>query len=241
MGLGAEHDGKFPETRWSLVKRIGGSDDPNREKALEEICTIYWPPVYAFLRASGETAHDAEDLTQAFFADFLSRDSFRSADPAKGRLRTYLLSCLKNFLIDEHRKSVRLKRGGGLRPLSLDSGEGEARCLNLATDTSNIDLIFDRQWAITLIENVMLRLRDRYQGPGKAAFYSSLNPYLRVDPDPGTLRSLAAEVDRPEGTIRVALHRLRRRFRDLLEEEVRATLAPGDDFEEEMRFLRSVI
>lgn len=235
---------RFPETRWTLLGRVGSDSDDETERtaALSDICAIYWPPIYAYIRSQGKSSHDAEDLTQEFLYQFVQGEQFSRADQNKGRLRSYLLAAVKNFLITEHRKASRQKRGSGVLPLSLDVGQGESRCLQIASSSDcEPDHIFDRQWATTLMSHVMDQLKSRYHKRDQAELFTKLSQYLRVEPRGESLQKLASELGQTDGALRVALHRLRQRFKTILHNEVRVTLAPGDDFEEEMRHLRSVI
>lgn len=236
------HDrSRFPETNWDLVKRAAGIDEKCCSVALSDLCSLYWPPIYAYIRSQGATAHDAEDLTQDFFSDFISKSFLVRADPDKGRLRSYLLKSVKHFLISEHRKGGRQKRGGGVKPLSLDVGEGEAHFYQIAADDPDPDRLYDRLWAATLMEQVMRRLRDRYQAKGTVETFDRMCRYIHNEPVNHDLRNLAAESSQSEATVRVALHRLRQRFKIILHEEVRATLGTGENLEEELHYLRSVV
>ncbi len=232
---------RFPETNWALVERAAGTDENDRSVALSDLCSLYWPPIYAYIRSQGAAPHDAEDLTQDFFSDFICNSPLARADPDKGRLRSYLLKSVKHFLISEHRKGVRQKRGGGVKPLSLDAGEGEARCHQIAADDPDPDRVYDRLWAATLMEQVMRRLRDRYEAKGNLKAFDRMCRYIRNEPVDNDLRNLAADFSQSEATVRVALHRLRQRFKAILREEVSATLGIGENLEEELRYLRSVV
>lgn len=231
----------FPSTRWTLIARISGGDPAEREAALAEVCALYWPPVYAFIRSQGHPPHDAEDLTQGFFATFLKRDHFSGRTRESGRLRSYVLSSVKHFLVSEARMAKRQKRGGGSRPLSLDAGEGEARCQTVeATDLRSPDLLFERQWAATLLENALLRLQENYRAKGKEPLFARLRPFLRTDEAPSPPCEIAAELGLSAAALRIALHRLRLKYQQCLLEEVTATLEEGEDPEEEVRYLRSL-
>lgn len=231
----------FPTTSWTLVSRIAEDDPAEREAALAEICTLYWPPVYAFIRSQGHSSHDTEDLTQGFFANFLKGDHFSGRNPEGGRLRSYLLSSVKHFLVSQARTAKSQKRGGGVRPLSLDEGEGEARCQPFeVADFRSPDLLFERQWAATVLENSLRRLQDTYRARGKETLFLELRPFLQNEEKLPPQTEAAAALNLSPEAFRIALHRLRLRYQQCLLDEVTATLEVGGSPEEEIRYLRSL-
>lgn len=237
------HEGKtsqrpFPTTEWSLIVRAGAEDPVERAKALTEICTHYWPPVYAFIRSQGYSPHDAEDLTQAFFGELLKRDDFAKADASRGRLRNYLLAAAKNQLHSARRDGRRLKRGGGVPVLSIDARDAEGRCLiPEPIDHFSPEKVFDRQWAITVLEQVVNALAARYEAKGQTRLFEALRPFITPTGCAPPQSQLARDLGMSDQALRVAIHRLRQRYGELLRETVRATLGREESVEEEIRHL----
>lgn len=237
------HEGKtsqrpFPTTQWSLIVRAGAEDPVEREKALTEICTHYWPPVYAFIRSQGYSPHDAEDLTQAFFEEFLDRNDFAKADANRGRLRNYLLTAAKNQLNSARRDGNRQKRGGGVPVFSIDARDAEGRCLiPEPIDDFSPEKVFDRQWAITVLEKVVTALAKRYEVKGQTRLFEALRPYITNTEIAPPQSRLAEDLGMTEQALRVAIHRLRQRYGELLRETVRATLGRDESIEDEVRHL----
>lgn len=230
----------FPETRWSLVLRAAESGNPDQHRALADLCALYWPPVYAYIRSQGHNPHDAEDLTQGFFASFLERESFSQTDPARGKLRSYLLASAKHHLASERRDAGRLKRGGGAFHFSIDATVGEARCAFVEpSDDLSPDRLFDRQWATTLLETVIVKVESSYREAGKAKLFEALRPFIQSGGDMNGLAGVARSLGMSENALRVAIHRLRQRYGKALRETVSDTLAEGEDPEVELRYLMS--
>ncbi|MCB1237546.1 MAG: sigma-70 family RNA polymerase sigma factor [Verrucomicrobiae bacterium] len=235
----------FHTTRWSMVLSARGERGGAEADlaALEQLCRQYWPPLYAFLRYRGLGPHDAEDLTQAFFANLLEKHWLRAADREKGRFRTFLLTALKRFQAKEWERARAQKRGGGQRLLSLDtegfetayvSGSGAEAALPAET-------LYDRRWALALLEAAMRRLREEYERAGKAAEYETLKPALTADRGGAPYADLAAELGIEPASARSSVHRLRRRFRDLFREEVAATVADPRDVDDEWRAMLAAL
>lgn len=230
-----EHADLFPNTRWTLVEEISGGGEA-AERALGELCAIYWQPVYAYARGSGLGPEDAEDLTQGFFCQLIGRDSLSKADAARGRLRCYLLHALKHFRIDQHRRGSARKRGGGLPPVPIDAAEAEQRLAGELADHRDPEKLFERRWALTLLEEAFARLEEEYVRSGNGALYGALRPVLVDGPDPRTTyATLASELGMTEGAVQVAVHRLRKRYRRALESVIAETVEDPDRVEEEMR------
>ena len=241
MDVGPGRQQSFPTTQWSLIVRAAAADSAEREAALAEICTRYWPPVYAFIRSRGQSPHDAEDLTQSFFEQLLRREDFAKMDAAHGRLRSYLLTAAKHFLASAQRRERTLKRGGAAVLRSLDVTEAEALCLiPEPADQVTPERIFERQWALTLMEAVVRELEARYTEKGQAALFAVLKPALLATeeyrPDAGVAEGLGLTVT----ALRVKLHRLRQRYAETLRKAVGATLGTEEDVEEEIRHLMTV-
>ena len=216
--------------------RANGGSPEERQRALADLCQLYWPPVYAFIRSGGHTPHDAEDLTQGFFAQFLRRQDFQKTDASRGRLRSYLLAAAKHYLSDERRKEGRQKRGGEVTILSFDAAEAESRCLMPADDMTS-ERVYVRQWATTLLENVIQRLEESYVRKEKGPLFEALKPFIMSGADTEKQAEIAKSLDMSDAAVRVAVHRLRQRYAVLLREAVSDTLGPNEDLETELREL----
>jgi RNA polymerase sigma factor (sigma-70 family) len=221
---------RFPLTRWSLVLRVGDTGDPaTAAAALAELCRMYWRPVYSFLRHRGNTSHDAEDLTQGFFAMLLDRGSLGTAEEAKGRLRSFLLVALKRFVAGQYRHQHALIRGGGAAHLPIDTNDAEDYYAAEPATNVTPDLLFERQWALTLLDVALAKLRGEYARAGRERVFEALEHRLSDDGDPASFASLAAQLGMNEGAVRVALHRLRQRYKKMLREEIETTVeSPGE-------------
>jgi RNA polymerase sigma factor (sigma-70 family) len=230
--------GHFEPTRWTVVlaaAREGGT--PAGRAALAELCENYWYPLYAFVRRSGHARHDAEDLTQAFFARLLEKNTISGVGPEKGRFRSFLLAAIKHFLANEWDRSQAQKRGGGKVILSLDGAAGESRHpLEPATGLAP-DLIFERQWALALLDRVLDRLAE--EAAEKPGHFAALKGFL-TDAGPGATSEAARALGLSEGAVRVAVHRLRQRYRQLLRAEIAQTVADPAEVDAEIRRLFSV-
>ena len=229
----------FQTTRWTLVRATSQASEPERRAALETLCAAYWPPVYAFVRRGGTSAVLAEDLTQAFFAQLLARDDFARADPERGRFRAFLLGALRHFLANERARENAAKRGP--RPLSLDAAllEGVERGFEPAAGTTP-EREFERAWAAAVLERARIRLAQEQASAGKDAQWRALEPFLASSDERGHGGELAAALGISENAVRVALHRLRRRFGELVRDEVRETVGPGE-VEDELAELRRAL
>lgn len=219
----------------------GKGDSAQAAAALEQLCRTYWYPVYAFVRRQGHEAHDAEDLTQEFFARFLAKEYFGRADPAIGRFRSFLLACVKNFLSEQRRQARRLKRAGGQTIISWDSQTAEERYRSEPADPVTPEKVYDRRWALTLLETVLARLADEQSAAGRQRVFAQLKEYLWGEARQTGYAEMAERLGMTEGAVKVTVHRLRRRLRDLLREEVAHTVATGEETDEEMRHLIAVI
>jgi RNA polymerase sigma-70 factor (ECF subfamily) len=213
----------------------------NAAAALEELCRKYWPPIYAFVRRRGSKPHEAEDLTQAFFAHLLEHEGIKKAEQAKGKFRTFLLASLTNFLNNEWDKRQTLKRGGQRRIISLDEAVAEENYRNEPADLLTPERIFERRWAQTLVDRTMIQLKDEYDAREKGRLFAVLEPGLTGETPAGLCAEWAAALGMEEGAVRVALHRMRRRFGELLREEIARTVASQADIEEEIRQLFAAI
>jgi RNA polymerase sigma-70 factor (ECF subfamily) len=227
----------FATTHWTVVLAAGRRSAPEADRALEELCRTYWYPLYAYVRRQGYSKEDAEDLTQGFFARFLERNYLEGLSSEKGRFRAFLLAALKHFLANEHDRAGRQKRGGGVAPLSLDWQDADTRYQIDPADQLSPDKLYDRAWAMTLLEQVITRLRAECAAEGKATVFEQLKPFLMVGRGDIPYGQAAAGLGVNEGAARVAVHRLRQRYRELLRQQIAQTLSDPADLEEEMRAL----
>jgi RNA polymerase sigma factor (sigma-70 family) len=234
----ANRDGSFPATRWSVVFRARSADSA-ASAALAELCRVYWRPVYSFLRRQGNASHDAEDLTQGFFVMLLDQESFATVDEARGRLRSFLLVALKRFAANEYQRGRTQKRGGAVTHLQIDTGNAEDHyTAELATSLAP-DLLFERQWAITLLDTVMAKLREDYARGGHERVFDALKGRFSADGGPALLASVAEELGMNESAVKVAVHRMRQRYRKLLRSQIALTVdSPGEVDEEIMHLFK---
>jgi RNA polymerase sigma-70 factor (ECF subfamily) len=223
-------DHQFPNTRWSVIIDAQGSDSGLRDRALEQICRTYWLPIYAFARGQELAPDDAEDLTQDVLASLLEKGGFEKVAEDKGELRSFLRVATKNVLRNDWKKAKRQKRGGGAMVLSLDYEDAEQRCVLDAIDDESPDKIFDRHWGINLLQRTMDRLEVSYCGRGKADLFKAIKPILGQSGTGVRYQDLAEQLGMGESAVKVAAHRLRKRFRRTLKGEIALTL--GDESEE---------
>jgi RNA polymerase sigma-70 factor (ECF subfamily) len=231
----------FATTRWTVVLAAGRTGAPQADVALEELCRTYWYPIYAYVRRHGHSREDAEDLTQAFFARLLEKNYLEGISSDKGKFRAFLLVAVKRFLANEWDRARSQKRGGGVRPLSLDWQDADTRYQIHPADNLSPDKLYDRAWAVTMLERVITRLRDESGAEGKAGLYEQLKTFLMAGKSDIPCAQAAAALGLSEGAVRVAIHRLRRRYRELLREEVAQTLSDPAQADEEMQALFSAL
>lgn len=228
---------QFHNTHWSVVLTAGQDGSPHAEAALETLCRNYWHPLYFFVRRQGYAAADAQDLTQEFFAHFLRKRKLRFADPQRGRFRSFLLASLKNFLVNEWVREHAVKRGGGTTVLSMDEELAEQLYQSEAPSATAAENLYDKRWALLLLERAIGRLTAEYSGSGKDKLFNQLKPWLLAEASGSTYRKLAEELQMTEGAAKVALHRLRKRLREAVRDEVSQTVALPTDIDEELRCL----
>jgi RNA polymerase sigma factor (sigma-70 family) len=233
-GRGGRH---FETTRWSQVIAAGDSATPDSREALARLCEVYWYPLYAYVRRWGHDADEAQDLTQAFFSRLLEKHYLRDADPTRGRFRSFLLASLKHFLSNERDRENAVKRGGRATVLPLEFENAEGRYSREPPDNETPEIVYERRWALTLLTRTLGRLRAEFDRAGKAALFSRLEGHLTGDQDTGPYVEIAAEFGMSEGAVKVAVHRLRRRFGVLLREEIVETVATPSDVDDEIRHL----
>ncbi len=231
----------FVTTRWSVVLAAREKDSPQSAAALETLCRSYWYPLYAYVRRQGHSPHDAQDLTQEFFARLLQKEYLQAVAREKGKFRTFLLVALKRFLANEWDRARAEKRGGGQAPLSFDAGQAETRYQVEPAATVPAETIYDRRWALTLLEQAMTRLRQEFADAGKAAEFEQLKLCLAADKGSIPYAEMAAKLGLTEGALRVAIHRLRRRFREVFREEIAHTVSRPEEIEGEVRYLLTVL
>lgn len=231
----------FATTHWSVVLAAGEETSAGSTQALERLCSTYWKPLYAYVRRYGHDTHEAEDLTQEFFARLLARESISVADPARGRFRTFLLSSLQNFLRNEWKRAQREKRGGGKPVLSLDAKRAEAEYSLEPVDDLTPERLFERRWAMTLLEQVLARVRADYKAAGTMALFDELKDYIWGEQNTTSYAGMGTRLGMSEGAVKVAAHRLRRRYRELLRDEIAQTVAHPQEVDDELRHLISII
>ena len=229
--------GHFATTQWSLVLSAADRSSPRFQQALAELCGAYWYPLYAFVRRRGASAFEAEDLTQEFFLALVDKEFLAATGPEKGRFRTFLLLCLKRFLANERDRQRAQKRGGGRTLVSINRDEAESRYQAEPADAATPERIYERRWALALLDQVLARLEDEYRQAGKSALFARLKPYLVADAPAETHAAVAADLSVSAGAVKVAIHRLRRRYGELLRAEVARTLEQPRDVKEEIRTL----
>ena len=230
----------FSTTNWSVVLQAQG-ESPAAQQALEKLCHTYWRPVYSFVRREGVKTEEAEDLTQSFFALLLQRRNFDAVRKEKGRLRSYLLTSLKHFLVSEHRRTVTVKRGKGQQPVPWEELVAVGRAELEPADHLSADRIYERRWALTLMEQVLRRLRQEYAMAGNAELFDLLKQLLPDEPGAPSRAQIAAQLAMTDNALRQAFHRFRHRYQLLLREEISHTVAVASDVEDELRHLIAVL
>jgi len=234
-------DAWFVTTHWSVVLNARQKDSLNSEMALDALCRAYWYPLYAFVRRQGHSPADAQDLTQEFFARLLAKEWLSSADREKGRFRTFLMVALKRYLANEWDRAHREKRGGHAPHCPLDTELAEARFESEPAPGLTADRLYERRWALTLLESTMNRLREEFGQANKTAEFERLKVFLTADKSAIAYADVARDLGTSEGTARVAVYRMRRRFREVFREEVAHTVATAEDVDEELRYLMSAL
>jgi RNA polymerase sigma factor (sigma-70 family) len=230
----------FATTHWSVVLTAQG-ESPAAHEALEKLCRMYWRPIYGFVRRQGLAPAEAEDITQGFFAQLLERRSFGAVRKEKGRLRSFLLASLKYFLADEQRRAMAIKRGKGQRLIPLEELCADERTDMEPSDPRTAEIIYERRWALTVLERVINRLKDEYRAAGNAALFDSLKQLLPDEPGAPSQAEIAARLGMTENAIRQAFYRFRQRYQSLLREEIAHTVATHGDIEDELRYLIAVV
>lgn len=232
-GAGSE----FGSTRWSLVLAAAGQSSPNSTEALATLCRIYWYPLYAYVRRRVGDIHEAQDLTQSFFVRLLDKEYLALADPARGRFRAFLLASMKNFLVNEWNKAKAQKRSAAAPLVPLDFELGETRYRLEPADRLTPERLYEKQWALALLEHVLDRLHAEFAQAGKERQFEKLKDFIAIQATEITYAEVAPELGMSPGAVKVAVHRLRRRYRDLLREEIAQTVASPAEVDEEIQGL----
>lgn len=236
----ADPDPLFVTTHWSVVMAAGRADTPVAQEALGRLCQTYWYPLYAYARRVGHSPADAQDLTQEFFLRLLEGRWLARADSERGRFRSFLLTAMKHFLANEWHKSQTQKRGGGQVILSLQDDTAETRFLREPAETATPETAFERSWALALLQDVLLQLEHEYAAEGRQAWMEVMRPALTLEQD-DLYERIARDLGITETAARVAVHRLRKRYRQLIRAEVAHTVSSPEEVDSEMRHLFEVL
>src|SRR6266404_3695998 len=231
----------FATTHWSVVLRAGHSSVPGAQEALETLCRTYWYPLYVYVRRQGQSPHDAQDLTQEFFARLLKKKYLRLADPDRGKFRAFLLKSLKHFLVNEWEKARTRKRGAGQCAIPLDVNIAESRYAAEPVKALTLDQVYEKRWAVTLIEAVLAGLRESYAATGRLPVFENLKAFIWGHQTKLSYAEAAPQLGLTEGAVKVAVHRLRSRYRELLRAEVAKTVATPSEVDEELQHLIAVL
>ncbi len=231
---------QFATTQWSQVLAARGGSTRQSRAALESLCSAYWYPLYAYVRRHGYDPEDACDLTQGFFEHLLETDLLQAADPSRGKFRSFLLTSLKNFLAHEREKAGALKRGGGETPISLDADDAETRFSLEPADELTPEVLFERRWAITLMERSMMRLQRASEEKGDPERFDLLKTYLTGSEPRIPHKEAAEHLGMSESSIRVAIHRMRKQYGEFLRQEIADTVADTEQVDDELKYLLEV-
>lgn len=228
-------------TQWSQVLAARDGNDSEARRALESLCQTYWQPLYAYIRRQGSDPEEARDLTQAYFAEFLDKDFLSHVDPEKGRFRAFLLASLRNFLSKQRDTERTLKRGGNVTTLSIDVEAAEGSYALQAVNTMTPEDLFEHRWAMTVLDRAIDRLRQTYFSAGNEKVFEALRPYL-TSPEPDLpYKEVGARLDMSEGSVKTAIHRMRKRFGDCLRSELGNTVDNQTEIDSEVRYLLTVV
>ncbi len=238
---GAANGGSFATTHWTVVLAASGSGSEQSDAALAKLCETYWYPLYAYARHQGNGPEDAEDLTQQFFYRLLAKNFLATADRERGKFRTFLLASMKNFLVNEWKRAGRSKRGGTDPLLSFDLQTGEGRYSAEPVSQVVAESLYDRQWAVALVEQVFTVLRAEYLASERGPLLDELKGFVWGEESSASYGEIGARLNMAEGTVKVSVHRLRQRFRQLLRDEVAQTVSRPEEIDGELRHLISVI
>ena len=232
---------RFTSTQWSVVLRAGAVGSEAAQQALTQLITAYWYPLYAFARRRGNPHHDAMDLTQGFFTHLLATEGLGSVSPEKGRFRSFLLSSFKNFMANQRRAAAAVRRGGAVATLSLSSTDFQSRYEREPADADTPELLFQRRWVEALLRRVRARLAEDYREAGKEELFQLLEPHLSDGAGGIPRAEISRKLNLSSAAVAMSIHRMRRRFGDLLRQEVAATVANPADIEDELRSLLAIL
>jgi len=230
----------FTATHWSVVLAAGRAESPRNQVAREELCRTYWPPIYSYIRCCGFGVPDAQDHTQGFFLRLLGSRSLAGLDPRQGKFRAFLLAALKHFLADERDRANAVKRGSG-HAVFIDFQVAETWCRPEQATSPDADALFDRRWALTLLEQALVRLEHEFAAASKLSQFGRLKGFLSREPRPGEYAQVGRDIGLTPGALAVAVHRLRQRYRELLQEEIARTVATPEEVGEELHYLFSIV
>jgi RNA polymerase sigma-70 factor (ECF subfamily) len=231
----------FAKTHWSVVLAAADVDSPRTDEAMEDLCRTYWYPLYAFVRRRGYPVDEAQDLTQSFFARLLDKNYLKSVDPGKGKFRSFLLAALEHFLANEWRRASAQKRGGGRTIISFDDDSAEKAYLEVPGIGLTPSQLYEQQWAAALLDSVLARLRSEYASANKAESFDELKIFLTGEKHLETYAMLADKVGTTEAALKMSISRLRRRYGQLLREEIAHTVSRPEEVEEELRGLAAAL
>ena len=232
---------RFDKTSWSLVRAAAVNPTAESRQALATLCQTYWPPVYAFVRRNGYDREQSQDLTQGFFTQLLEKRFLIDADQQRGKVRSFLLTAVKHFLANEWDREHAMKRGGGRVPVSMDLVEAERWYEPSVIAEGTPESLFERRWALSLLERTLARLRAEFVAAGKTDQFDRLSPFLNKDSGDKRYEELSGQLGVSAGALRMSVHRMRRRYRDLLREEISQTVSTTDEIDDEIRFLLSTL
>lgn len=233
----AEMPSRFATTHWSVILTAGKPDATGHCQAMATLCQTYWFPIYAYLRRCGHQSHEAEEFTQTFFAKLLEKEYLRNVEPEPGKFRSFLLTALKCFLANEHDRAAAQKRGGGRKPLSLDSDDMEGRYALDPVDDLSPEKLYERSWALAVLQRTMDRLETESAAANKRELFDHLKAHLTAESDSIPYREAAGRIGVSEGALRVAMYRMRSRYRELLWQEIRQTVGTDQEVAEEIHRL----
>lgn len=227
----------FEPTQWTVVLQAAQTNAPAYFEAMTQLCSVYWCPLYAYARRKGHDPHSAQDLTQEFFARLLEKNYLSAVDPAKGKFRSFLLAAMEHFLANDWRRSCAQKRGGNVTFISLDDDSAERQYLRVPADGLSPELLYEKQWATTLLQQVLARLQQEFVSSGKRPLFDHLKTFLTGEKHVGFYARLAAELNTTEAALKMAVRRMRQRYAELLRGEIAKTVARPEDVDEELRAL----
>lgn len=232
---------QFPNTHWSIVLSARDGSEISSQRALGDLCEMYWYPLYAFARRSGKGPEDAADLTQGLFESLISHESISGLQKDRGRFRSFLIGAMKNYMADQHAKGVSEKRGGGALHFSIEVNDAELWYAEELRNDLSADQLYDRRWALTVLRAVLEKLREEYEGRGKGVQFEALRSCLEWNTGERPYSEIAEELGQSTHSVEQAVYRFRRRYRRLLEEEVRNTVAPKEDLRSEIGALLAAL